>query len=42
LSIQIFIEVVVRFSFNRETRERERQKRGDKVPLAAENSGLFE
>jgi hypothetical protein len=41
-SIQIFIEVVVDFSFEREMRQRERQIRGDKPPLATENFDLFE
>ena len=41
LSIQIFIEVVVRFSFKRETAERETQKRGDKVPLFSQEFWAF-
>jgi sugar-specific transcriptional regulator TrmB len=42
LSIQIFIEVVVDFSFEREMRQRERQKREYNPPLATENFDLFE
>jgi hypothetical protein len=42
LSIQIFIEVVVRFSIERETGKRGHQKRGHHLPLAPENFDLFE